>query len=307
MLRASWRRRDWPPANWFLGTADVIHGTNFVVPPSSAAARVVTVHDLTPVKFRDFCDPMSLDFREFVQRAVRGGASIHTHSSFVAEEVIDTFGADPSRVTAIWPGLPDLDGGHGQAGGRGDSRPQGRYILAIGTIEPRKDFPTLVAAFDQLAHDRPDVTLVIIGADGWGTPALDDAISSARHADRITRLGYLAEADVLSWLGSSAALAYPSRYEGFGFPPLLAMSMGIPVVATAAGAIPEVTGTAASLVPVGDVDALGAALAAVLDDDGLAFRLRQAGVARARCFSWSGCATAMVALYEAAVQQACSR
>jgi glycosyltransferase involved in cell wall biosynthesis len=307
VLRASWRRLDWPPANWFLGPADLIHGTNFVVPPSSAAARVVTVHDLTPVKFRDLCDPMSLDFREFVQRAVRSGAWIHTHSSFVAAEVIDFFNADPSRVTAIWPGIPDIDEGDGQVHKATDSRPQGRYILAIGTIEPRKDFPTLVAAFDHLAHCHTDVALVIIGADGWGTSALDEAISSAHHADRISRLGYVAEADLLSWLRSSAVLAYPSRYEGFGFPPLLAMSMGTPVVATAAGAIPEVVGAAASLVPVGDADALGAALEAVLDDDALALRLRQAGPARAQCFNWSRCTAEMVGLYQAAAQQAHSR
>jgi glycosyltransferase involved in cell wall biosynthesis len=300
---------DWPPVEWFLGPCDVIHGTNFVVPPTSTAARVVTVHDLTPVKYPELCDPSSLVFRDLVDRAASHGAWIHTPSTFVAHEVIDTFDVDPSRVRAIPAGIPDLSprapvgaGWPGSPARLPDSIR--RYILAIGTIEPRKGFPALVEAFDRIASQRPDIGLVIIGADGWGVEDLERAIASSPWPDRIIRPGYVADTDLLVWLRSAAVLAYPSRYEGFGFPPLMSMSLGVPVVATTAGAIPEVVGDGASLVPVDDVDALAGSLAAVLDDPDLAARLSAAGAERARFFTWERCGSEMVALYHAAAQAA---
>jgi glycosyltransferase involved in cell wall biosynthesis len=309
LLDWTWHHVDWPPLEWFLGRAEVIHGTNFVVPPSSRAVRVVTVHDLTPVKFRELCDPRSLRFREAVQRAVARGAWVHTPSEFVAGEVIDTFHAEPEMVKAIWPGIPDLS--------LSNPRPRiptgpprqlpvgyGRYILAVGTIEPRKDYPTLVAAFDRIAGDHPDVALVIAGSPGWGSDAFDEAVAMARHRDRIIRLGYVADRAMWSWLAGSTVLAYPSRYEGFGLPPVLAMSAGVPVVATRAGAVPEVVGDAALLVPIGDADALAAALATVLDAPDLSATLVAAGRSRAEAFSWERCLSAMVDLYQVAAQRA---
>jgi glycosyltransferase involved in cell wall biosynthesis len=304
-IRTAWLRLGGPPVEWFLGSTDVVHGTNFVVPPTTGAARVVTVHDLTPVKFPELCDPASLVFRDFVQRAVQRGAWVHTHSQYVADEVVDVFEADPSRVRAIWSGVPDLGAGPmpGLENG-GPALPKGvhRYVLAVGTVEPRKDFPGLVRAFDRIAGGHPDVALIIIGAAGWGSAALDDTLASLSHRDRIIRLGYVTDGDLVTWLRSAAVLAYPSRYEGFGFPPLLAMSLGVPVVTTIAGSIPEVVGDAAAIVPPGDVDALAGALEAVLDDQILAARLRAAGQERAQLFTWERCADQMAELYVMAAQ-----
>jgi glycosyltransferase involved in cell wall biosynthesis len=301
--RTAWLRLGGPPVEWFLGSTDVVHGTNFVVPPTARAARVVTVHDLTPVKYPELCDPASLVFRDFVQRAVQRGAWVHTHSQYVADEVVDVFKADPSRVRPIWSGIPDLGMAAASgldAGGR--SLPKGlhRYVLAVGTVEPRKDFPGLVRAFDRIADGRDDVALVIIGSAGWGSAALDDVLASLSHQDRIIRLGYVPDRELVAWLRAAAVLAYPSRYEGFGYPPLLAMSLGVPVVTTFAGSIPEIVGDAASIVPPGDVDALAGALEAVLDDRALAAGLGDAGQKRARLFTWERCADQMADLYLAA-------
>lgn len=306
-VRMAWLRLGGPPVEWFLGSADVVHGTNFVVPPTAAAARVVTVHDLTPVKYPELCDPTSLVFRDFVQRAVQRGAWVHTHSQFVADEVVDVFNADPARVRAIWSGLPDLGAGAPPGSSNGwCTLPDGvrRYVLAIGTVEPRKDFPGLVRAFDRVAAQRPDLALVIIGSEGWGSSALDEALLSIRHRDRVVRLGYVPDAELAAWLRAAAVLAYPSRYEGFGYPPLLAMSLGVPVVSTVAGSIPEVVGDAAALVPPDDVDALAGALAAVLDDDTVAARFRAAGRERVRLFTWERCANQMADLYATAAKVA---
>jgi glycosyltransferase involved in cell wall biosynthesis len=312
-IRTAWLRLGGPPVEWFLGSTDVVHGTNFVVPPTETAARVVTVHDLTPVKYPELCDPASLVFKDFVQRAVQRGAWVHTPSQYVANEVVDVFNADPAKVRAIWSGIPDLGGSAWLPSGDGAVPPSGlgvgglpegvrRYVLAIGTVEPRKDLPGLVRAFDRVAATRADLALVIIGSEGWGSSALDEAISSLSHRDRIVRLGYVTDGELAAWLRAAAVLAYPSRYEGFGFPPLLAMSLGVPVVTTVAGSIPEVVGDAASIVPPGDADALAGALEAVLDDNTLAARLRDAGKTRARLFTWERCADQMAELYVAAAQ-----
>ncbi len=309
----AWLRLGGPPAEWFLGSTDVVHGTNFVVPPTRTAARVVTVHDLTPVKYPELCDPASLVFKDFVQRAVQRGAWVHTHSQFVADEVVDVFNADPAKVRAIWSGIPDLGGRAGPPAATGALPPSGtgagrlpegvrRYVLAIGTVEPRKDLPGLVRAFDRIAATRADLALVIIGSEGWGSSALDEALSPLSHRDRIVRPGYVTDGELVAWLCAAAVLAYPSRYEGFGFPPLLAMSLGVPVVTTVAGSIPEVVGDAAAIVPPGDVDALAGALEAVLDDPALAGRLRAAGQERARLFTWERCADQMADLYVAAAR-----
>ncbi len=157
-----------PNGSWVLPTWSTGPISWSLQPPRQR--RVVTVHDLTPVKYPELCDPASLVFRDFVQRAVQLGAWVHTHSQYVADEIVDVFGADPSRVRAIWSGIPDLGAGTRFASGSRVDLPAGvrRYVLAIGTVEPRKGFPGLVRAFDRIAAAHPDVALVIIGSDGLG-------------------------------------------------------------------------------------------------------------------------------------------
>ena len=292
-VRALWERRLAVPLEVFTGPLDVVHGTNFIVPPTWRAARVVTVHDLTPLHFPEMCQPETLVFPAFIRRAVRRGAWVHTHSRFVADEVIDAFGADPDRVRVVWSGIPPL----APAAGPGPRLPFERYVLAVGTVEPRKDYPSLVRAFDAVAGDRPGVGLVVVGADGWGAEDFRAALSRSPHRERIVQLGYLGDAELTAVLQGADLLAYPSRYEGFGYPPLQAMAAGVPVVATAAGSIPEVVGDAALLVAPGDSDALGEAIAGLLDDRDRARRLGEAGRARAGTFSWEACARGIAAIY----------
>jgi glycosyltransferase involved in cell wall biosynthesis len=216
-------------------------------------------------------------------------------------------GVDPARVRAVHHGVPELvantSGGGGGAGSTGAGPPIklpngcDRYILAIGTIEPRKDYPLLVRAFASVAADRPDVALVIVGSAGWGSERFADALADSPVRDRIVRPGYVDDAGLAEILHGAAALAYPSKYEGFGFPPLQAMAVGVPVVATAAGAVPEVVGDGAWLVEPGDGDALAGRLVHAVDGGTEVESLIARGRARSASFTWERCAAGLADLY----------
>jgi len=294
LLRA-WQRCPAPPVEWWTGPLDVVHGANFVVPPTRSAAQVVSVWDLTAVRYPQMCTPTSRRYPALVRAALARGAFVHTASRAVADEVIELLGASPERVRVVAPGIPDnpaLGAAPPDPGAR-------RYVLALGTVEPRKDLPGLVAAFATVAARHRDVDLRIVGPAGWGEEALAAAIAASPVRERIKRTGWVADTGPL--LAGAAALAYPSRYEGFGFPPLEAMQAGVPVVATSAGALPEVLGDAALLVPVGEPQALADALDQVLGQPALAARLVDAGHQRVTRFSWQDMAGGLVSLYHDAV------
>ena len=300
-LHALWARADMPPLEWFVGRVDVVHGTNFVVPPTGRAGAVVSVHDLTPVHHPELCNAATLAYPALIRRALERGAWVHADSAFVAGEVVEALGADPDRVRVVNPGIPPLPAmSESEARGVLDRLlPPGvaRYCLAVGTAEPRKDLPGLVRAFTDAAGRRDELALVLAGPPGWGEHSLTEAILESPVRPRIVRTGWLREEELSALVGRARLLAYPSLYEGFGFPPLQAMQAGVPVVATGAGSLREVLGDAALMVEPGDHDALVAALETCLDDESVRQRLCAAGTAHAARFSWERCGEGLEALY----------
>ena len=296
-LRWLWRTTGRPRIERWTGPVDVVHGPNYVVPPADAA-RVATVHDLGAVRFPELCTDDVLAWPGLLERAVSEGAWVHTVSEHVAEEVRAGFRVDPERVVAVPNGVRTAE--HADASrGRALAGVE-RYVLALGTVEPRKNLPGLVAAFDAVAARLRDVHLVVAGADGWGVDGFDEAVDLSSSRERIRRLRSVPDHDREDLLAGAAVLAYPSIYEGFGLPPLEAMSAGVPVVTSDAGALPETVGDAAEVVPAGDRDALAQALERLLTDDERRAELIERGRRRVTRFSWDRTAEGLTALYRRA-------
>lgn len=296
-LRALWRRTDHPRIERWTGPVDVVHGPNFVVPPARAAT-VASVHDLTFLHHPEFCTDDVLQYPGLLRRALARGAWIHTDSDFVRGEVIDLLGADPERVVTVPLGVTAPPAGRAEDGRA--LAGSDRYVLALGTVEPRKNLPGLVRAFDLLAAEDAEVHLVVAGPDGWGVPAYEAAVAASGHGARIVRLGFVSEADRGALLAGAGAVAVPSHYEGFGLSAAEAMAAGVPVVASDRGSHPEVVADAALLVPADDDEALAEALRQVLTDAALAADLRARGPVRAAAFTWARTAAGLAALWRRA-------
>jgi glycosyltransferase involved in cell wall biosynthesis len=295
LAQLGWQAASLPRAEFLTGGCDVVHGTNFAVPPSRRAATVVTVHDLTAVRYPELCTPPTLRYPGLVRAAVGAGAVVHVPSVFVREEVVQLLQVPAERVHVVHWGVPPV------AEPTTPPPVEPPYLLALGTVEPRKDYPTLVAAFHAISRRDASLRLVVAGADGWGTDSLTGAVAERQLEDRVVRLGYVNEEERNALLWNAAALAYPSLYEGFGFPPLEAMAAGVPVVATRAGGVPEVVGDAALLVEPRDPVELAGALASVLEDGSTRRALLEAGRRRLASFSWSATAEQMLAVYRDAL------
>jgi glycosyltransferase involved in cell wall biosynthesis len=299
LAHRAWARTDHPRVDRWLSPAQVIHGTNYVVPPSEHP-RVVSVYDCWFLANPSLASPTVRRAGDVMRRSVRGGATVHVSSAATADAVGELLDATRVVVVPLAPlPMPAAPAERPPGASWAASLEKQPYVLSLGTIERRKNLPALVAAFAAASTELGDATLVVAGAPGDDAAALDEAVATLPTPlrQRVHRPGPVDD-DTKAWLlQHAAALAYPSLDEGFGFPILEAQTVGIPVVATSAGSIPEVAGAGAELVALGATDELAAALVRVVGDDARRDALVAAGRANLARFSWSATADALVALY----------
>ena len=281
---------------------DLHHGPHYTMPERARLPKVVTVHDLTFFDHPEWHERAKVPFfRRAIRVAAQHADALVCVSHATADRLtrrlhptapvhVVAHGVDHERFAPAG----DLDVDSARLAALGVRSP---YVLFVGTVEPRKDVPALVRAFDRVAGLHRDVRLVVAGSAGWGTAAVDQAVVEARHADRIVRTGYVADDDVPALLRGASAVAYPSLEEGFGLPALEALACGAPLVTTTGSAMEEVAEGAALLVPPGDVDALAGALDMLLrGDEALAARRRR-GLAVAARYTWAASAAGHAEAY----------
>src|SRR5262249_43899928 len=253
------------------GRCDLYHEPNLVPLPSDLPT-VTTLHDLSVLLHPEW---HPADRVAHFERHFRDGLRRTTHflaiSEFIRQEVIRTLHVPPDRVTTppmgIRPGLRPRPAGEVAAALRRLGLPP-RYLLCVGTVEPRKNLLLLLRAYAALPGElRRRYPLLLVGAWGWNAAAVADYLHAEGRPRGVLHVGYVPDADLAALYSGARALAYPSLYEGFGLPPLEMLACGGAVLASTAGAVAEVVGGHAHLTDAHDLDGWREALRRVLADD----------------------------------------
>lgn len=290
---------------------DVFHSPTFHIPfVSGRYKKVVTIHDL--VSFRTpQTQPrrFTLYSRFMIRFAVGSADAIIVPSKTVKSELSGLLNVSPEILHVIPEAPRGMFRPVGKAERESVRRKYGlsdRFILTVGSIEPRKNIPSLIRAYSELRR-RGSIRhkLVICGSKGWMNEhgRVMDLIGTLGAGDDVIFTGYVPDEDLPAVYTLADLFVYPSLYEGFGLPPLEAMACGCPVIASNCSAIPEIVKDAGLLVDPLDIDGISEAMQSVIEDEGLKCRLRAAGFARAREFSWERTAKETLKTYRAVVDR----
>jgi glycosyltransferase involved in cell wall biosynthesis len=293
-LYESWHALRWPPVQRATGPVDVIHATTFAIPPKNAPL-VVTVHDLAFLhEPSHFTRHGRRFFRRGLALARRNADVVLVPSQSTLNDCVDA-GFEPSRLRLVPHGVvvPTVSAEAVAAFVSTYQLPE-RYVLWCGTLEPRKNVPTLLEAFAIARRTDPDLGLVLVGPTGWG-----DVPVPAHMARGARLLGFLPTDQLHAAYAGAQAFCYPSLREGFGLPVLEAMAHGVPVVTSSGTAMAEFVGDGGLLVDPLDANAIAAALETVLGSRHDEFAT--AAVKQSTQYSWDDAAALTVEAYRAAV------
>ena len=285
---------------------DVFHHTSLLrISPRRARRNIVTIYDLTTRFYPETHNRVNIAEWERIFRFGRDRADmVITDSESARADIIEHLGIGADRVRAIPLGVRPLKTHLPTAQikatrARVGLAPAARFVLAAGSLEPRKNLPRLIEAFAQMTRDDAldDVRLVITGARLHGAEAVDSAIRQQGIGERVVLTGYLPDDDLAALMTACDCFVYPSVYEGFGLPVLEALALGAPVVTSNTSSLPEVAGDAALLIDPHSTQSIAEGMTRVLEDGDFAADLRRRGPVRAARFSWSACADAHRTLY----------
>lgn len=286
VYRRIWDFAPIPYQSIFPGGADMSIFFNYIVPPQIGGKVITTVHDMTYIRFPETVDKRNLRRLERGMRySVERSDQIITVSEFSKREIVELLGVDERRVSVVY-NAPSV--GNGQTGEREIPEP---YILYVGSIEPRKNLARLIRAFDRLKREQGiPHKLVLAGGGGWNNEEIYRAADMSQHREDIAFIGYVDALRKNSLYIYADAFVFPSLYEGFGIPPLEAMSFGCPVITSNAASLPEVVGDSAELVDPMDELSISEGIWKLISDRGYSDSLRQRGFEQVQKYTWAASA-----------------
>lgn len=293
---------------------DVLH-VQYTAPPFCQAPVVAMIHDLAFEHLPEtFTRRGAMQLKLTVRRTARQAARVATVSEFSRQDILRTYRLAPEKVVVTYNGIePHFTPAPRTADEADKLRQQFNierdYLLAVGSLQPRKNLVRLIRAYAQLRRDHENFQpqLVIVGRKLWLADAIFTEVKQQRWAKDVILTGYVGDEDLAALYRHAAAFVYPSLFEGFGLPPLEAMACGTPVVTSNTSSLPEVVGAAALLIDPYDEQALAAALLRILNDQSLRARLREQGITQAQKFSWRAAAEQTLQLYQASIVTGRSR
>lgn len=280
---------------------DLYHETNFI-PLTTSCRTVATIHDLSAVLHPEW---HPYDRVVWFERHFRRGLGRCEHFFAISEsgrqELIRHLGLPAEKVTTTYmgirPGLGPLPREEVVAGLRRLGLPE-RYLLYLGTIEPRKNILTVMRAYGQLpARVRERWPLVLVGGWGWNAGEVADYLRGTAREKGVLHLGYVAEEHLSLLYNGARALVFPSRYEGFGLPPIEMMACGGPVLASTAAALVETVGSRAHLLDPDDEDGWRRGMQRIVEDDDWHRQLTRGVQAVAAPYTWDRCAAVTLGIY----------
>jgi glycosyltransferase involved in cell wall biosynthesis len=303
-VRVLWEQLAQPWALRRIG-ADLAHGPVFIGPLFAPCPVVVTIHDLSFIRFPDLFRPANRLYLTVMTRlSARRARRLIAVSAHAATETTQLLGVPPERIDVVYhgvdPAFRPLPADEVAAFRRRQGLPE-RFALFVGTLEPRKNLVRLVEAFARI--DDGKTRLALAGGKGWLYDELFARVESLGLEDAVIFPGYVMSDDLPLWYNAATVLAYPSVYEGFGLPVVEAQACGTPVLTSNASSLPEAAGDAALMVDPYDVEALATELNRMLTDESLRCKLRERGLTHARQFSWPCTARETARVYRRALTE----
>ena len=282
-FRMGWSRLGRPAVERFLGRVDVLHFSDWLVPPQRGGVRSTMVHDLVPLLHPEWVTERTRSMHGYKYARTAECDLVFVNSAYTGRDVVEHLAVPGERIRVAPPGVSAAYAAEGERARLG--RP---FLLSLATLEPRKNLATLVDAWRPLRHE---LALALAGAAGWGDqPLLDDR--------SILKLGFVAEREVPKLMRAAAVFVYPSRFEGFGMPIVEAMACGVPVVASSHPSMDEACGDAAVRADPDDAGAMTAGIREALERR---HELVAAGLAHAAGFTWLRCGEIHLRAFEEAV------
>ena len=300
--RLYWNTLRTPSLQTFTGPFDIFHAAEPLLPPVGNAAAIATLYDLAYLRHPEFFMAGVRGWDRFVRRNLESARAVIVPSESTRCDLVELLHVDSNKIVIV-PPAPDGRFSPAALADSGSIRTRygipDRYILFVGTIEPRKNIPGLVHAYEALRRRRNDVPpLVIIGKTGWLADASIAAINESSARPHIVTPGYVADANLPEIFRRAQLFVYPSFYEGFGLPIREAMASGIPVVTADNSSLSELGRDSALLVDPKSPDAIADAMETILSDEHAALRLRTQGLARAAQYTPAASANAVLKLYK---------